>query len=174
MRILSITSPDLSNGIGCRVTVWVAGCSHKCPGCHNQFTWNYNIGDDISETETAIEIIQAIKDQLDKPYIAGITFSGGDPLDQNTESLNQLLTLIKAIKEDYPEKNIWIYSGDIFENLIKNELKKQILSYCDILVDGPFVREKQKIGLPFRGSDNQRIIDIKKSINTNNIIEVEF
>ena len=175
MRILSITSPDLSNGLGCRLTIWVSGCTHKCPGCHNPHTWNYNIGADLSDTETVIEIISSIKEQLDKPYIDGVTFSGGDPLDQNDESLQQLLTLIKAIKEDYPNKNIWIYSGDVFEELIKSDIKKQILSYCDVLVDGPFIREKQQIGLPFRGSDNQRIIDITKTIdNKYNVVEVEL
>lgn len=175
MRILSITSPDLSNGLGCRATIWVSGCTHKCPGCHNPHTWDYNIGADLSDIDNVIEILSSIKDQLDKPYIDGITLSGGDPLDQNDDSLRQLLSLVKAIKDDYPNKTIWIYSGDIFENLIKNELKLQILGYCDILVDGPFIQSQQKVGLPFRGSDNQRIIDLHSTLkHKSKIIEVEL
>lgn len=174
MRILQITSPDLSNGLGCRVTIWVAGCTHKCPGCHNQHTWDYNIGADLSDTENVIEIISTLKEQLDKPYIAGITFSGGDPLDQTDESLNQLLNLIKIIKEDYPDKNIWIYSGDTYENLIKHPTKQCILNYCDILVDGPYKQEYKKHGLPFRGSDNQRIINLQQSLLTDKVVEVEL
>lgn len=173
MRILSITSPDLSNGLGCRITVWVAGCSHKCPGCHNKFAWNYDIGDDLSNDVIRQKICDTLEKELDKPYIKGVTFSGGDPLDQPNDRLEYLLALVKGIKEKYGDtKDIWIYSGDTYENLIKDELKQEILFYCDILVDGPFIQEKMAHNIPFRGSSNQRIIDIKESINKNTIIEM--
>lgn len=177
MRILSITSPDLSNGIGCRVTVWVAGCSHCCPGCHNKFAQNYSIGDDLSDDTVRKNIYNAIEQELDKPFIQGITFSGGDPLDQPHDRLEELCALVDYIRDKYGDtKDIWIYSGDTYENLIKDELKFRILMCCDVLVDGPFIQSQQKVGLPFRGSDNQRIIDIQNTLKHNNskIIEVEL
>ena len=162
MRILSITGPDLSNGIGNRITIWVSGCTHQCPGCHNANAHNYNSGTDISIEDNYNKIYDLIITNLNKPYIKGITLSGGDPLDQSDENTKVLIKLVKQIKNNFPDKDIWIYSGDVFENLIKNPYKRELLKLCDILVDGPFIKEKQKTGLPFRGSDNQRIITLKE------------
>lgn len=164
MKILSITGPDLSNGLGNRITIWVSGCTHKCPGCHNSHAWDYNIGTDINIEDNFNKIYKLIESELNKPYIQGITLSGGDPLDQSDENIQVLIKLIENIKQKFPEKDIWIYSGDVFENLIKNKYKKQLLKLCDVLVDGPFIKEQQKVGLPFRGSDNQRIIKLKEKI----------
>lgn len=164
MRILSITGPDLSNGIGNRITIWVSGCTHKCPGCHNSNAHDYNIGTDISIEENFNKIYNLIIGNLNKPYIKGITLSGGDPLDQSDENTKVLTNLVKKIKDNFPNKDIWIYSGDVFENLIKNKYKHELLKLCDVLVDGPFIKEQQKTGLPFRGSDNQRIIMLKNKI----------
>lgn len=164
MRILSITGPDLSNGIGNRITIWVSGCTHKCPGCHNANAHDYNIGTDISIEDNYNKIYNLIITNLNKPYIKGITLSGGDPLDQSDENTKVLIKLVKQIKNNFPDKDIWIYSGDVFENLIKNPYKRELLKLCDILVDGPFIKEKQKTGLPFRGSDNQRIIELKNKL----------
>ena len=162
MRILSITGPDLSNGIGNRITIWVSGCTHKCPGCHNANAHDYNIGTDISIEDNYNKIYNLIVTNLNKPYIKGITLSGGDPLDQSDENTKVLIKLVKQVKDNFPDKDIWIYSGDVFENLIKNPYKYELLKLCDILVDGPFIKEKQKTGLSFRGSDNQRIITLKE------------
>ena len=164
MKILSITGPDLSNGIGNRITIWVSGCTHKCPGCHNANAHDYNIGTDISIEDNYNKIYNLIITNLNKPYIKGITLSGGDPLDQSDENTKVLIKLVKQIKNNFPDKDIWIYSGDVFENLIKNPYKRELLKLCDILVDGPFIKEKQKTGLPFRGSDNQRIIELKNKL----------
>ena len=164
MKILSITGPDLSNGIGNRITIWVSGCTHKCPGCHNANAHDYNIGTDISIEDNYNKIYNLIITNLNKPYIKGITLSGGDPLDQSDENTKVLIKLVKQIKNNFPDKDIWIYSGDVFENLIKNPYKCELLKLCDILVDGPFIKEKQKTGLPFRGSDNQRIIELKNKL----------
>ena len=164
MRILSITGPDLSNGIGNRITIWVSGCTHKCPGCHNANAHDYNIGTDISIEDNYNKIYNLIITNLNKPYIKGITLYGGDPLDQSDENTKVLIKLVKQIKNNFPDKDIWIYSGDVFENLIKNPYKRELLKLCDILVDGPFIKEKQKTGLPFRGSDNQRIIELKNKL----------
>ena len=164
MKILSITGPDLSNGIGNRITIWVSGCTHKCPGCHNANAHDYNIGTDISIEDNYNKIYNLIITNLNKPYIKGITLSGGDPLDQSDENTKVLIKLVKQIKNNFPDKDIWIYSCDVFENLIKNPYKCELLKLCDILVDGPFIKEKQKTGLPFRGSDNQRIIELKNKL----------
>lgn len=166
MRVLSITSPDISNGLGCRVTVWVAGCSHRCPGCHNPESWAYNQGKPIEE------LYETIYKELNKDWIKGITFSGGDPLDQNTESLEQLDKLCQLIKYDFPNKDIWIWAGDVYENLINNEYKLKILKQCDVLVDGPFIFDKKDRHLAFRGSTNQRIIDLKLSFETNSVVQM--
>ena len=116
MRILSITGPDLSNGIGNRITIWVSGCTHKCPGCHNANAHDYNIGTDISIEDNYNKIYNLIITNLNKPYIKGITLSGGDPLDQSDENTKVLIKLVKQIKNNFPDKDIWIYSGDVFEN----------------------------------------------------------
>lgn len=158
MKVLTLTTPDIENGFGCRVTIWFAGCNRRCPGCHNPHTWAYNQGEELLSEE----VLNKIYSLVDKDYIQGITLSGGDPFDQNENSLKELLVFIKHFKINYPDKDIWIYSGDVFENLIKNPYKRELLKLCDILVDGPFIKEKQKTGLPFRGSDNQRIITLKE------------
>lgn len=167
MRILKITSPDICNGLGNRVTVWVAGCSHHCPHCQNPHTWDYNIGTDISIKENYDKVYSVICEQLDRNIIKGVTFSGGDPLNQSDKNLNILYNLISNIKDKYENKDIWIYSGDIYENDMLNETKSKILSKCDVLVDGPFIFEKRDLKLPFKGSSNQRVIDLKHSTPNN-------
>lgn len=157
MNVLTLTSPDIENGLGCRVTIWVAGCNRHCSGCHNPHTWDYNQGESLLSEK----VLDKIFSEVDFDYIQGITISGGDPLDQKDSSLNDLLTFIKMFKEKYPKKDIWIYSGGIYEELIKNTIIKDILSYCDILVDGPFIQDLKQLDLPFRGSTNQRIIKLK-------------
>lgn len=157
-NILTLTTPDVENGLGCRVTIWCAGCSHHCPGCHNQHTWSYNQGKCIEDPN----VIESILKEAEKPYIKGITFSGGDPLDQSYEALQQLERFIKIFKEELPGKDIWIYSGEVFEELIKTPVKRRILKKCDFLVDGPFIQELKDPDLPFRGSKNQRIIDLSE------------
>lgn len=167
MNVLTLTTPDIENGLGCRVTVWVAGCNRRCPGCHNPHTWDYNQGKRL----LSVEVLLPIFTELDKDYIQGITISGGDPLDQDEDSLRDLLYFVKVIKTKFPYKDIWIYSGGIYEELIKNETIQDILLWCDVLVDGPFIQEKKVLDLPFRGSTNQRIIDLKKSF-LNTIVEI--
>jgi len=155
MRYLNITSPDINNGTGFRVTLWVAGCPHHCPGCHNKETWEYNQGlylDDIRED---------LFNKLSKPYISGLTLSGGDPLGQSDESLKELYSLLVEIKEKFPEKNIWIYAGETYESAITNPYKKKVLDMCDVMVDGRYIQSQRNTSLAFRGSENQRILDLK-------------
>lgn len=159
LRILDITAPDINNGNGIRITVWIAGCTHKCKGCHNPWTWNYNQGKDfISEQD---EILNKLSDWLSRDYVDGVTFSGGDPLDQNITALKELMLLVKWIKRNYPSKTIWVYTGSVYEEL--SEYQKEILELCDVLVDGPYKEELRDIAhCPFRGSTNQRILYLNK------------
>lgn len=158
MNCVRITYPDINNGTGFRVTIWISGCTHKCIGCHNVWLNDYSIGEPIENYLCETFRI------LEKPYIKGITFSGGDPLDQDEESLKQLLSFIKGIKKVFPDKDIWIYTGCIYEKLNEDKTIKEILDYCDVLVDGPFIESEKDLSLPFRGSRNQRIIYLKHDV----------
>ena len=153
MKYLKITSPDIENGPGCRVTLWIPGCTHQCLGCHNAWTADYNQGQEF--TQDTYEELCSI---LDKPYIKGLTISGGDPLDQNDQTLIDLIQLCYDISLEYPTKDIWLYTGYYKEDLKGKQL--ELLNYIDVLVDGPFIRPKRDTTLPFRGSTNQRIINL--------------
>ena len=159
MRVLTITTPDVENGLGNRVTIWFAGCSHRCVGCHNQHTWDYNQGTPLFDEG----VIEKIFSEVDKDYISGITLAGGDPLSQSDESLNELLKFIRMYKSAFPEKNIWIYSGATYESDRLHPIKNDILNLCDVMVDGPFIIALRDPDLAFRGSSNQRVIDLKKT-----------
>ncbi len=153
MRYHNITKDDMLNGDGLRVVLWVAGCSHCCKECHNPVTWDPDGGilfDDTAKKE--------IFDQLGKSYISGITFSGGDPL----HAANRLAVreLMEESKEKYPEKTIWLYTGDSWEDILNYSLMK----YVDVLVDGEFKWELKNTKLRWRGSANQRVIDVQKSL----------
>lgn len=153
MKYLNITSPDIENGIGCRVTLWIPGCGHNCPGCHNKWTHDYNQGQEFTQ-----DTFKELCDILDKPYIKGLTISGGDPLMQNDQTLIDLCQLVFDIKNLYPTKDIWLYTGFYKDEL--HGLQLDILKYIDTLVDGPFELDKRDTTLPFRGSSNQNIIYI--------------
>ena len=155
MKILNITSPDVNNGTGFRVTLWVAGCSHHCRGCHNPESWDYNQGKSLREVR------KDLFDRLDKSYIQGLTLSGGDPLAQSRKSLLELYFLLRRIKKKFPNKDIWIYSGYTHEEILQDKFKKLVLSQCDVLVDGLYRYALRETSLPFRGSSNQRIIYLK-------------
>ena len=153
MRYHNITKDDMLNGDGLRVVLWVSGCSHCCKGCQNPITWDVNGGilfDDAAKQE--------IFEQLDKPYISGITFSGGDPL--HSANRMDVRTLMAEIREKYPEKTIWLYTGDVWENVMHYPMMR----YVDVLVDGEFMIEKRDIKLMWKGSSNQRVIDVQKSL----------
>ena len=155
MKILNITSPDVNNGTGFRVTLWIAGCSHHCRGCHNPESWDYNQGKPLREVR------KDLFDKLDKSYIQGLTLSGGDPLAQSRKSLLELYFLLRRIKKKFPNKDIWIYSGYTHEEILQDKFKKLVLSQCDVLVDGLYRYALRDTSLPFRGSSNQRIIYLK-------------
>ena len=153
MNFVSITSPDVNNGQGNRVTCWISGCKHKCDGCHNKWLQDYSKGNSLSMAKGRIY------EELSHEYIKGITFSGGDPLCQDNDSLDELYALIQDIKQDFPLKDIWIFSGFTLGELMKigNEHQLSILNECDYFVDGKFEKDKKDAQLAFRGSSNQVI-----------------
>ncbi|MCC8015021.1 MAG: anaerobic ribonucleoside-triphosphate reductase activating protein [Eubacterium sp.] len=153
MRYHNITHDDMKNGSGLRVVLWVSGCSHRCVGCHNQITWDEKSGL-VFDEEAKAEIFS----QLEKDYIFGLTLSGGDPLFFNNRQ--DVTELLKEVKEKFPEKNVWLYTGYLWE-----EIKDlSLIPFVDILVDGRFISELKDNNLKWRGSSNQRVIDVKKSL----------
>ena len=163
---------DIVDGEGICVSFWTQGCPFRCPGCHNPELWDYNNGNTLF-TEKVINFIT--KELTLKSYIDGLTFCGGDPLDQSEAHLKELLQFIKQIKKNVKRKfNIWIYTGDIYENIIQKESQLNILKECDVLVDGPYEQDKRNITLAFRGSENQRLIDLKKSLGKGKIIKLDL
>ena len=167
MKYADIKKYDISNGVGIRVSLFVSGCNHHCKGCFNAEAWDFNYGKDFTG-DTINEIIEALKPN----YINGLSLLGGEPLDPRNQE--GILTLLRKVKKIYPDKNIWCYSGYLYEYLLEqaktNDTTKEIMSYLDILVDGKFELDKKDITLLFRGSSNQRIIDVKKSLKENEII----
>ncbi len=153
MRYHNITKDDMLNGDGLRVVLWVAGCEHCCPGCHNPSTWDADGGllfDDAAKEE--------IFAQLGMPYCAGITFSGGDPL--HPENRSDVCALAEEIKARFPGKTIWLYTGSLWEQICDDP----ILQYVDVLVDGEYLEKERDTLLHWRGSKNQRVIDVQASL----------
>ena len=163
MNYEKIDKCSVSNGLGVRTVLWVSGCNIHCKNCHNQSTWDFNSGIPFTE-----ETMQELLYDLSKPYIKGCTLSGGHPLDPRNAP--KVLEIVKRVKMVFPNKDIWIYSGYVWENIIKDETLREILKYSDVLVDGAYVDELRDISLPFKGSSNQRIIDVQKSLSENKII----
>ena len=159
MRYHNITKDDMLNGDGLRVVLWVAGCSHACPGCHNPVTWDPAGGLPFDE-----EARQEIFRELDKDYVSGITFSGGDPL--HPANLEGVTVLAAQIREEYPDKTIWLYTGSTWQEVKDLE----VMRYVDVLVDGEFEEERKDISLPWRGSANQQVIDVPETVRTGRMI----
>ncbi|UTY38017.1 anaerobic ribonucleoside-triphosphate reductase activating protein [Allocoprobacillus halotolerans] len=161
MKYATIKTVDIANGTGVRVSLFVSGCTHRCPDCFNEIAWDFQYGQDFTQ-----ETIDFILKALSPEHIAGLTLLGGEPM----ELVNQegLLPLLRQVRNTYPDKNIWCYTGYLYEDLLPGgraygENTDEILSYIDILVDGPFIVSQKNIRLKFRGSENQRIIDIKRT-----------
>lgn len=151
MRYHNITKCDMLNGPGLRVVLWVAGCEHHCKNCHNPMTWDINGGIPFDEKAR-----QELFDELKTEYTDGITLSGGDPL--HLCNRKEMTQLAKEIKEKFPKKSIWLYTGYTYEEIQDLE----ILQYIDVLIDGKFVEELKDESLPWRGSSNQNIIHLNK------------
>lgn len=171
MNYGNIKKNDIANGIGVRTSLFVSGCTHHCKGCFNPETWDFCYGEKFTK-ETEDEIINSLKPD----FIRGLTVLGGEPFEK--ENQKALLPFIKRVKEELPQKDIWFFSGYLFEELsgkIKNERCRtnhtdELLSLIDVLVDGEFIEEKKNISLRFRGSENQRLIDMRKTLKRGEII----
>lgn len=159
MRYHNITKDDMLNGDGLRVVLWVAGCNHHCKECQNPITWDVNGGLEFGESEK-----KEIFDELDKSYVSGITFSGGDPL--HPANRDCVTALAKEIREKYPNKTIWLYSGYEWEEVLDWEIVK----YLDVMVDGKFKIELLDPKLFWKGSSNQRVIDVQNTLKSGNIV----
>lgn len=165
MNYHNITKDDMNNGDGLRVVLWVAGCEHHCPECHNPETWDYDSGIPFDKNA-----LQELREELSKYYISGITFSGGDPLAPKNH-LN-VANIICWMKDNFPNKTIWIYSGYTYEQLLSENYTYMdyILSNIDVLVDGRYVKELRDVSLKWRGSKNQRVINMKKTLETGKVV----
>lgn len=169
MNYATIKKFDIANGPGVRVSVFVSGCRHKCKNCFNSEAWDFNYGEKFDES-----VIDEVIEAAGKGYIEGISLLGGEPME--SENRGGLTTLLKKFKEKYPEKTVWCYTGYVFdEELLKGKAGdvnsvKELLSYIDVLVDGRYVEELKSLALLFRGSSNQRIIDVKKSLKENKTV----
>lgn len=173
MNYLKIEKTSVANGTGIRVVLWVSGCRIHCKNCQNPQSWDINSGK-LFDEEAKKELFEA----LDKPYIQGITFSGGHPLED--ENVETIYLLIKEIKKSFPTKDIWLYTGyrleQIFPIVVTDNLdinrfyKQEVVKMCNVVVDGAYIEQLKDMTLKWRGSSNQRVIDIQKSINANEVV----
>jgi len=169
MNYATIKPRDIANGIGVRVSLFVSGCTHHCKNCFNKETWDFNYGENFTD-ETINEIINL----LSPSYINGLSLLGGEPFE--VQNQKELLKLLQLVKSAYPDKDIWCYTGYLFDTQLLRESRArcehtdELLSFIDILVDGPYIEEQKDISLQFRGSKNQRIIDVKKSLATGDVV----
>ena len=169
MNYAAIKACDIANGPGIRVSLFVSGCTHRCRGCFNQVAWNFDYGDPFTE-----ETIDRILDLMSAPHIKGLTLLGGEPFEPQNQVA--LLPLLQKVKQCYPGKTIWAFSGYLFEDDMLTgrlgdwNITKEILGYLDVLVDGPFIEEQKDLTLRFRGSSNQRIIDVPASMDNGCVV----
>lgn len=169
MNYADIKNYDVANGPGVRVSLFVSGCTHHCKGCFNPETWDFTYGN-LFTSQTIDKIIKEMKPD----YIKGLTLLGGEPFEHPNQMA--LLPLVKKVKETYPDKDIWAFSGYTFDTDILDDMTHkwpettELLSYIDVLVDGEFVEELKNVNLRFRGSENQRVIMVQESINSGEVV----
>lgn len=169
MNYMEIKNYDIANGPGVRISLFVSGCTHHCKGCFNPESWDFNAGKPFTD-ETIDEIIELLKPD----YIKGLTLLGGEPFEPENQKC--LLPLVKKVKELYPNKNIWAFSGYLFDKQImdimakKYDFVKEFVSYIDVLVDGEFHLEEKDLSIVYRGSRNQRIICVKDSLEKGEVV----
>ena len=164
MNYIKITKTDIANGNGIRCVLWVAGCDLHCKGCHNPESWDFCAGKPFDDSAME-ELVEAIS----KPWIKGLTLSGGHPIAY--ENLSDVYEICKVVKEKYPNKDIWLYTGYTYEELYYKEISR-ILLYIDVLVDGPYIEEQRDITLSWRGSKNQRVIDVKETLEQGKVVTI--
>ena len=168
MNFATIKKRDIANGPGVRVSLFVSGCTHRCEGCFNEIAWDFSYGEPFTDA-VENELLEA----LSPDFIAGITLLGGEPFEP--ENQRALLPFLKRVRERFPQKTVWCYSGYTLEQLqgesrARCEVTDEMLSILDVLVDGRFVLAKKNIRLRFRGSENQRLIDMNKTRKKGEIV----
>lgn len=171
MNYSAIKKCDIANGDGVRTSLFVSGCRNRCKNCFNPETWDFAYGEQFTE-RTREEIFESVK----IPSVRGITILGGEPMEP--ENQIELLPFLREFKSRFPEKNVWLYTGNLYEELTGQRgeffkclpITNELLSYVDILVDGRFIEEEKSLGLRFRGSKNQRVIDMNKTRETGEIV----
>lgn len=169
MYYATIKNCDIANGPGVRVSLFVSGCTHHCKGCFNEVAWDFQYGQPFTQ-----ETIDTILTMLAPPHIRGLTLLGGEPFEPQNQG--PIVELLRQVKGNYPEKSIWAFSGYLFDRDILAgklgpwEVTKEYIGYLDVLVDGPFIEEKKDLTLRFRGSSNQRLIDVPASLAQGKIV----
>ena len=166
MNYATIKNCDIANGPGVRVSLFVSGCTHHCPGCFNQVAWDFDYGQPFTQ-----ETIDKILNMLRPSYIRGLTLLGGEPFEPQNQA--GVVELLRQVKRELPEKTVWAYSGYLVDrDILSGRLgdTREYLSYVDVLVDGPFIEAKKNLSLRFRGSENQRMIDVPASLAAGTII----
>ena len=173
MNYAEIKYCDVANGPGVRTSLFVSGCSHHCPGCFNEIAWGFNYGKPCTQ-----DTIDSIIESLKPDYIQGLTLLGGEPFEYSNQK--GLLPLVRQVREVLPQKDIWCFTGFLFDkDIIENMCKRwketnELLSYIDVLVDGRFVEELKNLNLKFKGSENQRTILVNESLKSGNVILYDF
>ena len=173
MNYAEIKYCDVANGPGVRTSLFVSGCSHHCPGCFNEIAWDFNYVKPFTQ-----DTIDSIIESLKPDYIQGLTLLGGEPFEYSNQK--GLLPLVRQVREVLPQKDIWCFTGFLFDkDIIENMCKKwketnELLSYIDVLVDGRFVEELKNLNLKFKGSENQRTILVNESLKSGNVILYDF
>ncbi len=166
MNYATIKNCDIANGPGVRVSLFVSGCTHRCPGCFNEVAWDFGYGEPFTE-----QTIETILQMLRPAYIKGLTLLGGEPFEP--ENQEAVVALLRRVRRELPEKSIWAFSGYLFDkDICSGRLgdTREYLSYLDVLVDGPFVEAKKNLSLRFRGSENQRLIDVPASMAAGTVV----
>ena len=169
MNYATIKPRDIANGPGVRVSLFVSGCTHRCPGCFNEEAWDFDYGQPFDQST-----IDEILGLLQPDYVQGLTLLGGEPFDPRNQSA--IVELLRQINAKYPQKSIWAFSGYLFDRDIlpgrlgDPTITREYLSYLDVLVDGPFIQSRKNLTLRFRGSDNQRLIDVPESLSRGEVV----
>ena len=172
MNYATIKPVDIANGPGVRVSLFVSGCTHRCKGCFNEEAWDFQFGKPFTE-----EVQKQLLSSLDHDYIEGLTLLGGEPMEPSNQE--SLLPFIKAVREQLPGKTIWCFTGYDFEKDILGKMMKtsavtrELIPLFDVMVDGKFVAEKKNLSLKFRGSENQRVLNVKKSLEEKQAVWME-